>query len=196
VDDAGDVVTELVGGGTDTVQSYLANYTLTANVENLTLLGNLNAGGTGNTLANVLAGNAGNNTLAGSAGGDTYQAYRGMGQDRLVENDANDATAGNTDVLSFGTGITTNQLWFRHTGNDLEVSVIGTNDKATVQNWYSGNQYHVEQIKLSDGKMLLDTQVEALVQAMAGFTPPPMGQTSLAASQQTALAPVLAASWH
>lgn len=108
----------------------------------------------------------------------------------------NDATAGNTDMLSFGAGIASNQLWFRHTGNDLEVSIIGTADKATLQDWYSGNPYHVEQIKLGDGKVLLDTQVETLVQAMAAFAPPAMGQTSLTAAQQTALAPVLAANWH
>ncbi|WP_411877770.1 calcium-binding protein [Polaromonas sp. YR568] len=133
------------------------------------------------------------NTLTGGAGSDTYTAYGGMGQDRIAENDA---TAGNTDVLSFGTGIATNQLWFSHTGNDLAISLIGTADKMTVQNWYLGNPYHVEQIKTSDNKVLLDTQVEALVQAMAGFTPPAMGQTTLTSAQQTALAPVLAANWH
>lgn len=193
VDDAVDVVTELAGEGTDTVQSYLASYTLTANVENLTLLGNLSAGGTGNALANVLCGNAGNNTLAGGTGSDTYTAYRGMGQDRIIENDA---TAGDTDVLSFGADVATNQLWFSHAGNDLAINIIGTSDKMTMQNWYLGNQYHVEQIKTSDNKVLLDTQIENLVQAMAGFAPPAMGQTNLAASQQTALAPVLAANWH
>ena len=53
VDDAGDVVNEASGEGTDLVQSAIT-YTLPANVENLTLtgVGNLNA--TGNTLANAL----------------------------------------------------------------------------------------------------------------------------------------------
>ena len=76
------------------------------------------------------------------------------------------------------------------------MSVIGTADKATVQSWYLGSAYHVEQIKAGDGKLLQDTQVDKLVQAMAGFTVPAMGQTSLALAQQTALAPVLAANWH
>jgi len=192
VDDAGDVVTELAGEGADTVQASIS-YTLGANVENLTLTGAAALNGTGNALGNILSGNAGNNTLTGGGGSDTYLAYRGMAQDRIVENDA---TAGNIDVLSFGAGIANDQLWFRHTGNDLEVSIIGTADKATVQNWYLGDAYHVEQVKSGDGKALQHIDVEKLVSAMAGFAPPAMGQTSLTASQQTALAPVLAANWH
>lgn len=178
--------------GAGSVQSG-TDYVLGATEQNLTLTGTAAISGTGNALANTLSGNAGNNTLAGGAGSDTYSAYRGMAQDRIVENDA---TAGNTDVLSFAAGVANNQLWFSHAGNDLAISIVGTADKMTVQNWYLGNQYHVEQIKLSDGKVLLDAQVESLVQAMASFTQPAMGQSALSASQQTALAPVLAAGWH
>jgi Ca2+-binding RTX toxin-like protein len=180
----------LLGAGS--VQSG-TDYVLGAAERNLTLTGAAAISGTGNALDNTLSGNAGNNVLAGGARNDTYAAYRGMGQDRIAENDA---TTGNTDVLSFAAGISNNQLWLSHTGNDLQISIVGTADKMTVQNWYLGNQYHIEQIKTSDNKVLLDTQVETLVQAMAGFVPPAMGQTNLTAAQQTALAPVLAAGWH
>ena len=47
VDNAGDVVTEAAGGGTDTVQSSIS-YVLGANVENLTLTGTAAINGTGN----------------------------------------------------------------------------------------------------------------------------------------------------
>ena len=107
-----------------------------------------------------------------------------------------DAAAGNTDAAEFMAGITTDQLWFRHVGNNLEVSIIGTTDKLTVQNWYLGSAYHVEQFRTADNHVLLDTQVEALVQAMAAFTPPAAGQSNLPASYQPTLAPVLAANWH
>jgi Ca2+-binding RTX toxin-like protein len=201
VDNAGDVVVEQASQGTDLVYSAIS-YTLVTDVENLTLLGTAAINGTGNTLNNVLVGNAaantlsggdGNDTLIGGAGSDSYVIGRGNGSDIVKENDA---TAGNTDVLQFLSGVNANQLWFGKTGNDLQVSIIGTADKATVQNWYLGSQYHVEQIKSGDGKLLLDSQVQNLVQAMASFAPPAMGQTSLTASQQTALAPVLAANWH
>ena len=115
-----------------------------------------------------------------------------MGQDTIVDSDA---TAANADVLSWGTGIAANQLWFQHSGNDLTISVIGGTDKATISNWYAGTQNQIEQIKTSDGKTLANTDVEKLVQAMAAFAPPVAGQTTLAANYQTALAPVLAANW-
>ena len=108
----------------------------------------------------------------------------------------NDATAGNRDTLQFTGGIATNQIWLRQVSNNLEVSVIGTADKMTISNWYLGSQYRVEEIKTSDGKVLLDSQVQNLVQAMASFAPPAAGQTTLNASQQAALATLIAANWQ
>jgi hypothetical protein len=40
-----------------------------------------------------------------------------------------------------------------------------------------------------------DTQVDLLVNAMAAFAPPAVGQTTLSATYQSALNPVIAASW-
>ena len=69
--DDGDVVTELAGEGTDTVESYLSSYTLGANVENGRIIDPGVANLTGNGLANVLYSGDGDNVLDGSTGTDT-----------------------------------------------------------------------------------------------------------------------------
>ncbi|MBY5359432.1 calcium-binding protein, partial [Rhizobium leguminosarum] len=71
VDNAGDIVTEAADAGTDTVRATSANYTLAANVENLTFIGTGAFIGIGNALNNVIVGGSGSNTLIGGAGNDT-----------------------------------------------------------------------------------------------------------------------------
>jgi hypothetical protein len=69
VDDAGDLVFENSGEGTDAVFATVGQ-TLSANVDTLVLQGSANLTGTGNGLDNKLFGNAGENTLNGGAGAD------------------------------------------------------------------------------------------------------------------------------
>jgi len=75
VDHVGDLVTEsngsLATGGNDIVYSYLAAYTLTANVERLRLMLGGASNGSGNALDNTLYAGDGNNVIDGAAGNDT-----------------------------------------------------------------------------------------------------------------------------
>jgi len=68
--------------------------------------------------------------LTGGKGNDTYILGRGYGIETVVENDT---TAGNADMAQFLSGISVNQIWFQHTGNNLEVSVIGTADRLVIK---------------------------------------------------------------
>ncbi|MBI5317275.1 MAG: putative Ig domain-containing protein [Nitrospirae bacterium] len=97
VDDAGDVVTELVNEGTDLVQSAVS-YQLSANVEHLTLTGGGLINGTGNSLDNVLTGNSAVNVLTGGAGNDTYVVGAG---DAIVE-----LAGEGTDTIQTGSNAT------------------------------------------------------------------------------------------
>ena len=96
VDFKNDVIVEAANAGTDSVFS-TATYTLSANVENLTLNGTSAINGTGNALANVIVGNAGANILTGGLGADVLTG--GAGADRFVYESTDDSGAGAWDVI-------------------------------------------------------------------------------------------------
>ena len=119
IDNIGDVITEAAGGGTDTAQSSVS-YTLSAEVENLTLTGSSNISGTGNSLANVIIGNTGANTLDGGSGNDTIDG--GNGNDIILGGAGNDlidsSSAGGNDTITGGAGNDTINMG---SGNDRAV---------------------------------------------------------------------------
>ncbi|RZJ60293.1 MAG: hypothetical protein EON49_08855, partial [Acidovorax sp.] len=147
----------------------------------------------------IIHAGGGNNTLRGGLGNDQfistdwsddrYMFTRGNGKDFI-------SYAGGQDVLALE-DVRFDQLWFQRVGNDLSVTVLGTPDSILLTKWYGADtQFHLEQFKTSDGRTLMEDKVQSLVQAMSAFAPPPAGQTTLSGAYQSALAPVLAASWH
>ena len=76
------------------------------------------------------------------------------------------------------------------------MSTIGTADKVTVTGWYESAGRRIEEFRMADGRVLLGSDVQKLVQAMAGLTPPPAGQLTLPAGTAAILAPVLAQNWR
>ena len=100
VDSTTDIITENANGGTDTIQSSVT-FTLTTNVENLTLTGTAAINGTGNAGNNIITGNGVNNTLEGGAGIDTL--IGGTGNDIYIVNSTTDIITenanGGTDTI-------------------------------------------------------------------------------------------------
>ena len=201
VDNSQDLVIESEQGGHDIVRSSVT-FTLSENIEDLELIDSAAIGGTGNATQNTLRGNSaanrldgggGTDLLVGGAGGDTYVLSPGNGRDSIYEYDL---TPGITDTAQFEGDVAADQLWFSRVGSSLQVGVIGTGDQLRISGWYAGDQHHVERFMTSNGKTLLDSQVQNLVDAMAAFAPPPMGQTSLSDGYSDALTATIAANWH
>jgi Ca2+-binding RTX toxin-like protein len=108
VDNTGDIITENLNEGTDKINSSVT-YTLSANVENLTLTGALAIKGTGNNLANIIFGNAADNQLDGGAGNDKLNG--GAGTDTLTGGSGDDNydvdNAGDVIIENLNEGIDT-----------------------------------------------------------------------------------------
>ncbi len=120
-----------------------------------------------------LYGGVGNDRLEGGLGSDTYYFNLGDGVDTIYDYEYSYDRYGNykggTDKLIIG-DINKNSLIASREGDNLKLSVHGTEDGVVIDSWYKGRDYVVEQIYTSDGGMLSYAQVGLLIQAMASFT--------------------------
>jgi Ca2+-binding RTX toxin-like protein len=103
VDDVGDLVVETAARGRDLVNSFIT-YVLSAELENLSLMGTAAIDGTGNGGANRLAGNSAANTLRGENGSDRMDG--GAGLDTLAGGNGND-----TYILDSTTLVSGSNTW-------------------------------------------------------------------------------------
>jgi subtilisin-like proprotein convertase family protein len=106
------------------------------------------------------------------------------------------AFSGSMGHLIFGSDISPDRLWFRHQNQDLQISVIGSQQEVIVQNWYASSSERPRDITAGEHATLLYSNVENLVQAMAAFAPPVSATAMLADAELQRLQPVLAANWR
>ncbi len=126
---------------------------------------------------NTLMGLAGNDTLYGGSGDDTYIFALGDGQDTIYESSG-------ADTLQLGAGINpddvTVQRVQRYSGNtyyDLELSVAGTDDKITIQQYFGYSGYNgmnaspgqmIEQVTFADGTVWTQGTIYDKVHTLVG----------------------------
>ncbi|MDO8629984.1 MAG: putative Ig domain-containing protein, partial [Phycisphaerales bacterium] len=96
----------------------------------------------------ILAGTTVNDRFNGGPGNDTYLFGLGSGQDQIEDSDI---TAGNSDTLRIGAGVTPDDLVVTRTNDDLFISISGTQDQVAITNWFQGDANRIEQVQFEDG---------------------------------------------
>lgn len=117
----------------------------------------------------ILVGGTGNDNLSGNTGDDTYIYNLGDGFDTIYED-------GGNDTITFGQGITLEDLTFRKSGTDLIININGDSSQginifnhALMRN-DSLTEYNVESIRFADGSTLNISNADQLIQAMNSFS--------------------------
>ncbi|MBS0167107.1 MAG: putative Ig domain-containing protein [Nitrospira sp.] len=157
-------------------------------------------GGTGNDTitggsgADQFTGGTGNDTLIGNSGNDLYYFSRGDGQDTIIDSDP---FRSSQDRTVFGATINPLDLIISRQVNDLRLAVHGSADQVTIRDWYLSPNNRIETVQAGNGTLLLSSQVDQLIQAMASFTQ----QSGLTWDQAIDQRPqdvqaILAASWQ
>ena len=107
----------------------------------------------------TITGGLGNDTLSGGEGSDTYLFSKGDGQDTICEYDA---TGTGIDTITFGPGITKDDLTITRRDYDLILSVGNSADSITVQNWYCGNEYKIDRFEFADNTVFTMHDIEQM----------------------------------
>ncbi|AXE29617.1 hypothetical protein DK842_06720 [Chromobacterium phragmitis] len=168
--DKGELIS--AGDGDDTLNGYGGDDTLNGGPGN-----NLLDGGdgddslTGGNGHDTLAGGRGDDTLVGGVDGDVYLFNLGDGRDLILDNALNKADAADTDPayrdeLRFGAGIAPQDIVLQHIGNDLVLQLRNGDDSVTIQNWFAGKAFWIENIRFADGTnwTIADLAQQVLVQ--------------------------------
>lgn len=136
-------------------------------------------GGDGN---DILDGGSGNDFLDGGPGNDVYRFGRGYGEDTISHKYA-DYIAGKRDVIELGPDITTDDITLARDGDDLVLSINGTNDRLIVKSYLLNHPdsicYQVEEIRFAQGAVWDVIMVKEMIAAEVNTPPHVSGPVSL-----------------
>lgn len=202
------------GGGVDTADYSASSAAVTVNLQTglgsggdaagdtLTRIQNLiGSSGSdiliGNLSDNVLAGGLGDDQLTGGGGNDTYVVGRNGGHD-VIANGLS-SNAGPSGSLQLSSDLAPENVWFKQSGQDLLIEIMGSDDDVTVTGWFASPANALSQITTAGG-WTIDGQISQLVQAMATYSSTHTGfDTQTSGSQlptDPALQVAIAAAWH
>ena len=114
----------------------------------------------------TLDGGSGNDCLNGGEGIDTYLFGINSGSDSITDYDT---ATGQNDTIAFSEGLTSTDIGLFKNGNDLVLGIAGSSDTLTVENWFQSENYQVENVELTDGYYLTDTDINQLIQQMSAY---------------------------
>ncbi len=178
------------GSGNDLLDGGNGNDALYGDNGNDTIYGgrgdDLLFGGSGNDTLyggegeDILSGGAGDDVINTGKGEDVVLFNRGDGHDTVISETKNaprcmpwwdegcDGGDNNEDTVKIGANPL--DLILSHSGNNLDVTINGTADRFTIQDWYAAPAARIEEFKASNGGELERRQVDRLIQAMATFS--------------------------
>ena len=164
-------------------------------------------GGTGNDTINAAAvsatgtlvfqGGGGADVITGGMGDNIYEVAK-TAQTLTIANAFASGTAAH-GTLQFDSGLTDQNLWFKQSGNNLVVDVIGTSEQVTLNGWFGANK-SAQVAEIQAGGLDLDSGVAKLVSAMAAFQTANPGFNPAASGAvmptTTTLQNAITAAWH
>jgi Ca2+-binding RTX toxin-like protein len=187
ITDAGAGTNTLRGGaGHDTITlSYASNNTVEGGEGNDLIRTSTVMDSAEATLhSNTLSGGTGTDRLEGGASADTYLFNRGDGQDTISDLDQysnwsssrnryKSYAGGKTDTVAFGAGITSDNIVATRVGNNLILNITdplntGAADQITIENWFNGTSYRIEQFTFADGTTLDQVELNARIVMQTG----------------------------
>jgi Ca2+-binding RTX toxin-like protein len=170
-------------GGNDTLYGADGNDTLRGGAGNDTL-----GGGEGN---DTLRGGEGDDSLSGDAGSDGYVFEQAFGNDTINNNDSDEASV---DFARFEDA-SIDDLWFSQHGDNLRITLAGTEDQVTISNWYRDSNYQLDRIEAGNST-LLNNQVDQLVSAMAAYDVPSGAGSVISQDARDQLQAVISETWQ